>query len=130
MLSREKPLVKPMAPGSLFHIIKSHLHLAIFRSTILQSFIFRSIDQKPKNILSFIYLSLSDLTFASNCEGIDNPFIALGASLFDYLCRYSVICALSPTGLIPWFLIEGNTYLYCAASPFPLQGKNQRKLKK
>jgi hypothetical protein len=25
---------------------------------------------------------------------------------------------------------EGNTYLYFAASPFPLQGKNQRKLKK
>ena len=28
-----------------------------------------------------------------------------------------------PTGLIPWFLAEGNTYLYFAASPFPLQGK-------
>ena len=50
-----------------------------------------------------MYLSLSDLTFASNREGIDNPFIALGASLFDWLCRYSVICALSPTGLIPLF---------------------------
>ena len=23
-----------------------------------------------------------------------------------------------PTGLIPWFLTEGNTYLYFAASPF------------
>jgi hypothetical protein len=28
-----------------------------------------------------------------------------------------------PTGLIPWFLTEGNTYLYFAASPFPLQVK-------
>ena len=28
----------------------------------------------------FILLSLSDLTFASGCEGIDNPFIALVAS--------------------------------------------------
>ena len=28
-----------------------------------------------------------------------------------------------PTGLIPWFLTKGNTYLYFAASPFPLQGK-------
>ena len=27
----------------------------------------------------FILLSLSDLTFASGCEGIDNPFIALVA---------------------------------------------------
>ena len=31
--SREKPLVKPMAPGSIFHHIS-------FRSTILQSFTF------------------------------------------------------------------------------------------
>ena len=29
-----------------------------------------------------LYLSLSDLTLASNHEGIDNPFIALGASIF------------------------------------------------
>ena len=41
---------------------------------------------KPKNprifTLSFVqfYLSLSDLTFASDREGIDNPFIVLGAS--------------------------------------------------
>ena len=58
------------------------------------SYIFRSINQKPKNTsLSFIYfyfvlcfsnllyLSLSDLIFASDREGIDNPFIALGASV-------------------------------------------------
>ena len=37
MLSREKPLVKPMAPGSLFHIIESRLHLASFRSIIFHS---------------------------------------------------------------------------------------------
>ena len=28
-----------------------------------------------------VYLSLLDLILASNCEGIDNPFIALGASI-------------------------------------------------
>ena len=32
------------------------------------------------------YLSLSDLTFPSNSEGIDNPFIALGAS-------FLIVCA-------------------------------------
>ena len=42
---------------------------------------------EPKNpkifylLFSFIYLSLSDLTFSSDREGIDNPFIALGASV-------------------------------------------------
>ena len=69
-----------MALGSLFHIIKSRLHLASFRSTILHSFTFRSTNQNTKNIEFTIYLSLSDLTFASDREGIDNPFIALGAS--------------------------------------------------
>ena len=55
------------------------------------SFIFRSINQKTKKYLTefylfllcfsnLLYLSLSDLTFASDREGIDNPFIALGAS--------------------------------------------------
>ena len=34
----------------------------------------------------FILLSLSDLTFASGCEGIDNPFIALVASLL-FVCE-------------------------------------------
>ena len=35
--------------------------------------------------------------------------------------------------LLDWYLCsqtEGNTYCSCAASPFPLQGKNQRKLKR
>ena len=81
MLSREKPLVKPMAPGSLFHHASSLFHHTSFRSTILQSFTFRSINQKYQNIYFTINLSLPDLTFASNREGIDNPFIMLGASL-------------------------------------------------
>ena len=67
-------------PRVSFHYIESLLHHISFRSTILQSFIFRSINQKTQKYLSFVYLSLSDLTFASNREGINNPFIALGAS--------------------------------------------------
>ena len=92
-----------MAPGSTFHHIS-------FRSTILvsyllplQSFTFRSINQKYQKYYFIVYQSLSDLTFASDYEGIDKPFIALGASLFDCLSMYSVIYVLSPTGLIPWF---------------------------
>ena len=46
----------------------------------LQSLLSIYIIKIPK---IFILLSLSDLTFASGCEGIDNPFIALVAiSLF------------------------------------------------
>src|SRR3989337_2060941 len=32
-----------------------------------------------------LYLSLSDLILASNREGIDNPFIALGASIYLFV---------------------------------------------
>ena len=94
---------------------------------ILQSLLFIYTTKIPK---IFILLSLSDLTFASNREGIDNPFIALDASCLIVCAgiRWLVRCL-----LLDWYLgsqTEGNTYLYLAASPFPLQGRNQRKLKK
>ena len=74
--------------------------------------------KNTKNIY-LIIISLPNLTFASYREGIDNPFIPLGASLFDRLCRYSVTCALSPTRLIPWFSnTEGNTYATLLHHPF------------
>ena len=76
MLSREKPLVKPMAPGSLFHIIKSRVHLASFRSIIFQSLLLVFIIKIQK---IFTLLSLLDLTFASDREGIDNPFWLQGS---------------------------------------------------
>src|SRR3990170_9062478 len=56
---------------------------------------------KPKNpkifylLFSFIYLSLSDLTFASNHEGIDNPFIALGASCLIVCVGIGDLCVVS-----------------------------------
>ena len=49
----------------------------------LQSLLSIYIIKIPK---IFILLSLSDLTFASGCEGIDNPFIALVA-------RFLIVCA-------------------------------------
>ena len=63
-----------MAPGSIFH----HINLPLFPLPfILQSLLSIYIIKIPK---IFILLSLSDLTFASGREGIDNPFIALVAS--------------------------------------------------
>ena len=46
---------------------------------ILQSLLFNLYHKNTENIY-LILLSLSDLTFASGREGIDNPFIALVAS--------------------------------------------------
>ena len=64
-------------PRGLFLII---LHLFYYRIsfTILQYLLSNLYNKIPK---IFILLSLSDLTFASGREGIDNPFIALGASV-------------------------------------------------
>ena len=49
---------------------------------ILQSLLSIYIIKIPK---IFILLSLSDLTFVSDCEGIDNPFMALVAR-FIFVC--------------------------------------------
>ena len=65
--------MKPMAPGSTLHHIS-------FRSIILVYYLFCNLyfpiytTKIPK-----IFILLSDLTFASGREGIDNPFIALVA---------------------------------------------------
>ena len=48
---------------------------------ILQSLLSNLYHKNTKNIL----LSLSDLTFASGREGIDNPFIALVASSYLFV---------------------------------------------
>ena len=82
MLSWEKPLVKPMPAGSTLH------HISL-RSTILVYYLFCNLYFPiyiPKIPKIFILLSLSDLTFASGREGIDNPFTVLVA-------RFLIVCA-------------------------------------
>ena len=68
--------MKPMAPESIFH------HICFQSIFTLQSLLSIYIIKIPK---IFILLSLSDLTFASGREGIDNPFIALVAR-FLFVC--------------------------------------------
>ena len=62
-----------MAPGSISYLI-------CFQSTFICIFTFLHLYYKIPKIYYLIILSLSDLTFASGREGIDNPFIALVAS--------------------------------------------------
>ena len=74
--------MKPMAPGSTLHHIS-------FQSTILVYYFFCNLyfpiyTTKIPKILTL--LSLSDLTFASDREGIDNPSIMSVA-------RYLLACA-------------------------------------
>ena len=115
-----------MAPGSLFHYIES----ISFTSTcqflspflFIAIFTFQSILQKYQKI--FTLLSLLDLTFASDHEGIDNPFIALVA-------RFLIVCAgtrrFACSLLLDWYLgsqkLRGNTYATLLHHPFLFKGK-------
>ena len=62
-----------MAAGSTFYHIS-------FQSTFICIFTFHIYIIKYQKYIYLIILSLSDLTFGSGREGIDNPFIALVAS--------------------------------------------------
>ena len=65
-------------PGSIFYHIS-------FPSTFICIFTFSIYIIKYQNYIYLIILSLSDLTFASGREGIDNPFVALVAR-FLFVC--------------------------------------------
>src|SRR6266496_668273 len=89
--SREKPLVKSTAPGSLSHII-------CLCDLFYFAFIFRSIKPKYKNtLLQFILFGIRSINLynflPSTCqflaplpEGIDNPFNTSG-------CEWLLFCA-------------------------------------
>ena len=95
-----------MAPGSIFHHIIFYFpsyKFPIYKSSFLFIYFcnlyFPIYTTKIPKI--FILLSLSDLTFASDREGIDNPFIALVA-------RFLIVCAgtrwLACYLLLDWYL--------------------------
>ena len=123
LCSWEKPLVKPMAPGSIFYHIS-------FQSTFICIFTFCIYNIKYQKYIYLIILSLSDLTFASGREGTNDPFIALVASSL-FVC----VGAWDFWGASYWIdtlvLKNWGKYLrYFAASPFPLQGKTNAVLKR
>ena len=112
-----------MAHGSLFHYIESLWHLTSFRSTILQSFTFRSINQKYQKYLLY-RLSVSVRSHFCKWPWRDwQPLYRVGCKLLIICtCIRRLVCCL----LLDWYLGSQNwgKYLrYFAASPFPLQGK-------
>ena len=111
------------APGSIFHHISFWSIILVSDLLSLQSFIFRSINQKYQKYYFVVYPSLSDLTLQITMKGLTTP-LSCWVQLGVCLCRYSVACALSPTGLIPWFSkTEGNTYSTLLHHPFLFKGK-------
>ena len=94
MLSWEKPLVKPMAPGSIFYHIS-------FRSTFIYNLLLSNLYHKNTKNIYLILLSLSDLTLVNDREVIDIPFIALVARfLFVCVGSWDLLRSL----LLDWYL--------------------------
>ena len=122
--------MKPMPPG-LFSIILNLVYIFLVSNLLFCNRYFPMYKPKIPKIftLPFIYLyqiSLLQVTM----KGLITTYRVGCKCLIASVGAYIGDLGVSPTRFIPWFLTEGNTYLYFAASPFPLQGKNQRKLKK
>ena len=119
MVSWEKPLVKPMAPRSLYYYCISFIYIA---SCLLFCNLYFPIytTEIPK---IFILLSLFDLTFASDREGIDNPLSRWLQGSWLFVQVLGDLCVVS-YWIDTLVLKNWGKYLrYFAASPFPLQGK-------
>ncbi len=102
-------------PRVYFPSYKFPIYNISFQSTIFAIFYFPIYKPKIPKIftLPFIYLyhiSLLQVTV----KGLTTP-LSRWVQVGVCLCRYSVTCALSPTGLIPWFskLREILTLLCC-----------------
>ena len=108
--------MKPMAPESIsYHIC--------FQSTFICIFIFCIYIIKYQKYIYLILLSLSDLTFASGHEGIDNPFVALVAR-FLFFCACTRDLSVASHWIDTLVLKNRGKYLcYFATSTFPLQEK-------
>ena len=84
---------------------------------------------KIPKILLYVYPSILDPTLQIIVKGLTTP-LSRWVQVGVCLCRYSVTCALSPTGLIPWFskLRKILTLLCCITLSSSME--NQRKLKR
>ena len=103
---------EPMALGSIFH------HISFWSILFCNLYFPIHIIKIPK---IFILLSLSDLTFESGRDGIDNPFIALVAR-FLFVCACTRDLSVASYWIDTFVLKNRGKYLrYFAASPFPLQ---------
>ena len=89
--------------GSLFHHIKSLFHHRSFRSTILAIFYFLIYEPKIPKIFTLLFIYIYHISLLQvTVKGLTTP-LPRWVQVVDCLCRYSVTCVLSPTGLIPWF---------------------------
>ena len=100
LCSWEKPLVKPMAPGSI-------LIISIFITLILLCFLHITLHLYTKNTKNIISIRSHSCKWPWRDW---QPLIALVAISYRFV-QVRGTWAWPPTGLIPWFSkTEGNTY--------------------
>ena len=113
-----------LCPPGLFSIILIFQHLAIFIA------FYFTLHLYYKNTKNIILSYLSDLTFVSDRERIDNPFIAFVAR-FLFVCVGTRDLSVASYWIDTLVLKNWGKYLrYFTASPFPLQGKTNAVLKR
>ena len=119
LLSWEKPLVKHMAPGSIFHHINLPSTSYFWHHLFCNLYFLIYIIKIPK---IFILLSLSNLNFASGREGLDNPFIALVVR-FLFVCVGTWDLRVASCWIDTFLKTEGNTYDTLLHHAFLFKGK-------
>ena len=107
-------------PGSIFHHI-IFISICYFYGSLFCNLHFPIYIIKIPKI--FILLSLSNLTFASDREGIDNLFIMLGASCWLFMQVFGDLCVVSYWIDTLVLKTEGNTYTTLLHYPFLFKGK-------
>ena len=125
--SREKPLVIPTAPGSLFIMFAFAIYfpLLLFSDPLNQKYLAALYFICAPFILSITTLSCLLANFWRRYpKGIDNPFNTSGCEHLLFVCRGCLRC-------VAWFsywfdnlglITKGDTYRRCAASSLPLWG--------
>ena len=126
LCSWENPLVKPMAPGSIFIILIFKYLVISFAFTLLLFYI-ASLSQKYQKY----YLIISIRSHSRKWPWRDwQPLIALVASSYRFVQVLGDAHATS-YWIDTLVLKNWGKYLrYFAASPFPLQGKTNAVLKR
>ena len=121
MLSWEKPLVKPMAPGSTVHHISFRSIILVYYLFYFAIFTFQSIQQKYQKYLYYYLYQISLLQVA--VKGLTTPLSCWSQG------SYLLLQVLGDLRVVSYWIDTlvlknwGEYLRYFAASLFPLQGK-------
>mgnify|MGYP005838728497 CR=1 FL=1 len=117
-------------PRVYFSSYKFPIYNFSFWFTFFAIFYFPFHNQKYQKYYFIVYPSISDLMLQITVKGLTAP-LSRRVQVVVCLCRYLVACSVVSYWIDTLVLKNGGKYLlYFAASPFPLQGKNQCKLKR